>query len=153
MFRRRAYTTDRSEIIFVLVPHILPQGFVPEPWQGHGELVNNSQHLPKIQFNQQFGPGYNVNSQSDCGVAPPAPEQTAQPQSQHIMVPAEQNLHLNHQQQLRQPYQQQWQPRPHQQFRREQIQAPLYYPTSNHRPQQPLPRAQPTQVRAIQRNG
>ncbi len=67
LFRRRAHNSDRSEIIFVLVPHIIPPGAGPEPWQGNGELVNQSQNLPKIDFNlpisyqgQGKGQGYAV---------------------------------------------------------------------------------------------
>ena len=59
LFKRRSQARERSEIIFVLVPHIISPNCGPDPWYGKGELVANSDKRHKIDFDQNISCGGN----------------------------------------------------------------------------------------------
>lgn len=67
LFKRRSNLRERSEIVFVLVPHILPPGCGPDSWHGDGELISNSNKVHKIDFDQRINCGGNGQYQSGSG--------------------------------------------------------------------------------------
>ena len=95
IFRRRVYTTDRSEIIFVLVPHIIPHGCGPEPWQGTGNQVNCSPKLNKIDFQQPMRCDY--TQPTDPVYGPPTQTIVVPTSGQEQPVPVRRHwLHRKH---------------------------------------------------------
>ena len=98
IFRRRVFTTDRSEVIFVLVPHIIPLGCGPEPWQGNGELINNSNKAHRIDFQQQIRCDYAQPAQPVYGPATQTIHVPTTGQQQHVAPVNHQQIQQQHQQ-------------------------------------------------------